>query len=280
MGWVEFHASTIKKLQKFHDFRLEMRWSVNEALGFLGNLWGEVLEIHEDGDISGLRPEYIVMLTDAKANPLVLRNALVKHGWLDENSGRLLVHDWLDYVGRWLRRKYGGSENAAGWAELDRIWKLHGQKYGDKLPRKRQRKTATPKRPESDTKPAPSFLSFPFPSLTTDSAAKPRSKPKEKKTKHPQQSLQQIVQTYLDASGKGGSEIAADQGGWGRWMLEADALMSALEPHVTPENLLPVVCECIQDRAKEWAGVSDWTISGVTRRATDWLAKKQSEVKR
>ena len=92
-----------------------------------------------------------------------------------------------------------------------------------------------------------------------------------RKIKHPIEDCQTVVGCYLEASGKGNSDVAKDQGGWGRWILEADQLLGELGGRAD------LSIECIEDRARQWSGVSDWTLTAVARRAKDWLAKKQAE---
>lgn len=141
MAWIEFHAPLIKKLLKFRDFRRALGWSSNEALGFLGSFWGEIIELREDGDISGWTPDYIAELTDAKVDPERLWKAL-QAGWIDATpDGRVLVHDWLDTAGTYLIKKYSSSNRG----ELVRIWALYGLVYGA-----RSEPIATGKRPEGD----------------------------------------------------------------------------------------------------------------------------------
>jgi hypothetical protein len=138
MAWLEFHASKIKRLQKFIEFRVELNWSENEGLGFLGNFWGEVLDLREDGDIRAWKPAYIVELTKAAARPERLWTALTaKDRWVDvKEDGRVLVHDWLDYAGPFLKSRY----RRAKLRRLLEIWALHGREY--KLSEKEARELA------------------------------------------------------------------------------------------------------------------------------------------
>lgn len=136
MAWIEFHAAKIKRLQKFRDFRVELAWSVNEALGCLGNLWGEIIELREDGDIAGWQPEYVAELVGAKTPPDKLWAALTAPGrWIDVKAdGKVLVHDWLNYAGRYLESRYQTSDPA----RLVAIWEAHGLVY--KLSKSQQEK--------------------------------------------------------------------------------------------------------------------------------------------
>lgn len=149
--WIEFHAARIKRLQKFSDFRKDLQLSANDALGFLGSFWCEVIELAESGEISGWTPEYLCERVGSSLSPERVWTALVKHRWIDEREdGKRLVHDWLDCAGTFLRGKYAGTNRQ----RLVDIWALHGRIYGqkadsDKPPIKNQlesnRKPTTPK---------------------------------------------------------------------------------------------------------------------------------------
>lgn len=130
MAWIEFHGAKVKRLQKFWDLSDLMKWSVNETLGFLGALWSEVIEIREDGDLTGWRPAYIAKLTDATGDPEALVAALIKTQWLEVREGRTLIHDWIDFGGRHLRGKYGAGKKSENIERLRQIWNLHGRGYG------------------------------------------------------------------------------------------------------------------------------------------------------
>ncbi len=132
MAWIEFHGSRIKRLQKFQDLRFAMSWSVNETLGFLGNLWGEVIELREDGDLTGLRPEYVAELCSVPVGSArKLWAALVEHGWITVTAeGRALLHDWLDFAGGYLRSRYKTRKRE----RLVEIWRKHGRAYGKDEP--------------------------------------------------------------------------------------------------------------------------------------------------
>ncbi len=129
MAWIEFHSSKIKRLKKFRDFRIAMGWSDNEALGLLGNLWGEVIEVQEDGDLSGWTPEYVAELTSVKSDLAgKLWKALVDNHWIETGNGSVMVHDWLDYAKTYLRSKYKTRKKE----RLVEIWIKHGRVYGEK----------------------------------------------------------------------------------------------------------------------------------------------------
>lgn len=129
MAWVEFHGAKIKRLPKFKAFRRALQWSINEGLGFLGSFWSEVIELREDGDISDWSHEDIAEAGNTALDPERVWDALVNNRWVDAKDGKILVHDWLDAAGTFLRSKYGSGRRR----NLDRlreIWSKHGKAYG------------------------------------------------------------------------------------------------------------------------------------------------------
>jgi len=131
MAWIEFHASDIIRLKKFHDLRKSCNWSSLECLGFLGRFWGLVIEVRENGDISDWNAEYlseVMGLTDQVGKRAW--DALGQFGWLETKDGsKLIVHDWLDYAGTFLRGKYSGDKTRH---KLVEIWRFHGREYAAK----------------------------------------------------------------------------------------------------------------------------------------------------
>lgn len=149
MAWVKFEAARVKRLEKFHHFRLVMGWSSVEALGFLGSFWGEAIEVCESGDVSGWTPGFVSELTGLSVGVSGRAwEALAQHGWLDRSEdGKMLIHDWVDVAGGYLRKKYEGKEGTPGHVKLTTIWALHGLVYGA------PRGLPTGNRPETDRKP-------------------------------------------------------------------------------------------------------------------------------
>lgn len=150
MAWIKFEAARVKRLEKFYEFRREMGWSAVEALGFLGSFWGEAIEICEDGDVTGWTPGFISERTGL-AGGVAERAwaALTKRGWLDRRGERLLIHDWVDVAGGYLRKKYEGKVGSPGHTRLVAIWALYGLIYGEKIPDRKP----TRNRPATDPEP-------------------------------------------------------------------------------------------------------------------------------
>jgi hypothetical protein len=98
-----------------------MRWSRNEAVGFLHRFWWSVLEVSPTGDVTALTsPEVMSETLNMKLD--VVQDAILKleeAGFLHRVEGRLLVKNWLDYAGRYLstslyRRDRKGMKKVEG----------------------------------------------------------------------------------------------------------------------------------------------------------------------
>ncbi len=87
--------------------------------GHLDSFWLACLERFEDGDVSKLSNIQIAILAEYNtkhADRFV--QLLQKHRWLDDH----LIHDWLDYVGDYLKSKYRKSPE-----KLLEIYRKHGR---------------------------------------------------------------------------------------------------------------------------------------------------------
>jgi hypothetical protein len=164
LAWIEFHATRIKRLKKFSDLRKALGWSVHETLGFLGEWWGQTVEVCEDGEVTGWTPDYLSELTGLRpqVSPQVW-DELVKNGWIDKTAdGRLLIHDWPDHIGHYLRMKYASDSRQ----KLVEIWGLHGRVYGEKSTRNQH-----PKPFPTDSQPNPNQIPT-LPNLTRPNQTK------------------------------------------------------------------------------------------------------------
>ncbi len=96
-------------------------------LGHLVGLWLGALEFAEDGDLwrddeeSTLR--FIASLAELPFDPERFVEVLRLDRWLDG----WLIHDWLDYAGKYLYGKYKSHSRE----KLVAIWAKHGRRYGD-----------------------------------------------------------------------------------------------------------------------------------------------------
>lgn len=106
------------------ELAIKLNIKTAQAIGHLHLLWHAALEQQEDGDLNGWSDEFIAesagyisgvqgefigesIPSSSEVHDKAHRfiNALQETGWLD---GRV-IHDWLDYSGRYLESKYRTS---------------------------------------------------------------------------------------------------------------------------------------------------------------------------
>jgi hypothetical protein len=85
------------------------------ALGLLATLWAWCLEHRPDGCLADLDAEDIATAAEWPGDEVMFQNALVGCRLVDEVSGILQVHDWMDYAGSWkeAQRKKAERERRA-----------------------------------------------------------------------------------------------------------------------------------------------------------------------
>ncbi len=121
------------------ELRVDLRWhpkvtSSAKSLGMPGiyfeahliRMWSGALMYAEDGDLWRGNDErsvrFIEGLADIKGDPAVFIETLRLDRWLDG----WLIHDWLDYSGRYLISRYKSHNRE----RLVEIWAKHGKLYG------------------------------------------------------------------------------------------------------------------------------------------------------
>lgn len=143
MAWIESHTNLIRH-KKVIVTAQKLRIAPVYLIGHLHVLWHGTFEMAEDGDLSGLAPQMIADAAAYKGNAEMFVTTLIECGWIEKN---MLVHDWLDYAGMFLRRKYSTSNHA----KLVAIWSKHGRDYNSAGGGGSGGGKATSKRPPSDT---------------------------------------------------------------------------------------------------------------------------------
>ena len=184
MAWIESHTN-LDRHSKLIRFQTAMRWSRNEAVGFLHRFWWSVLEVSPSGDVTALTsPEVMSETLNMKLD--VVRDAiqrLEEFGFIERNGESVYVHDWLDYAGRFLRSKFSKKRET-----LVSIWALYGKEYGEKEEADTQ---PTPRRNPADTLPTRTIPNLTVPNQTV---------PKEKES-HPYPPKSKSVEIPDDLSG-------------------------------------------------------------------------------
>lgn len=104
MPWTESHTVLIRH-RKVVELATALRIRPSHAIGHLHALWHAALEQQEDGDLSAWSDEFIAQASDYPGDAPQYVRLLQKHRWLDDK----LIHDWLDYAGRYLEAKYKTS---------------------------------------------------------------------------------------------------------------------------------------------------------------------------
>lgn len=121
MPWIESHT-VLPRHRKVLLLAHDLQISIVQTIGHLHAFWYTVLEQQEDGNLAEWPDELMAKaaLWEGDASTFVAR--LRARGWLDG----ALVHDWLDYAGLFLSKKYSSGNPQ----RLKQIWQVHGYKYG------------------------------------------------------------------------------------------------------------------------------------------------------
>lgn len=168
MAWIESHT-ILTRHRKVLLLAYDLKISVVQTIGHLHAFWHTILEQQEDGDLSEWPDALIEEAALWEGTPGVFITLLRERGWVDGH----LVHDWIDYVGPYLTKKYCTGNQA----RLKDIWLKHGYKYG-KGNGKNHKQQVSRKRVEREKK-----FTSPLPSLPNPSSPLPslpnQTKPKE-----------------------------------------------------------------------------------------------------
>lgn len=119
MAWIKSEQA-LASHPKVHLLAKDLGISVPQAVGHLHLLWWWALDYADDGDLTRYR-DFIPSASQWVGDEDLLIKGLIKHNWLDEVEGKLVIHDWLDYTGALIetrekdaerKRKYRQSKNA------------------------------------------------------------------------------------------------------------------------------------------------------------------------
>ena len=116
MAWIESHT-VLGRHRKLKELARDLRQRPVYTMGHLHALWHSALEQQEDGDLTSWTDELIAESAEYPGEAPQFVRLLQQHGWLD---GRV-IHDWLDYAGRYLTGKYRTSNPS----RLKMIFKKH-----------------------------------------------------------------------------------------------------------------------------------------------------------
>lgn len=120
MAWIESHQKLERHPKTIHLMSL-MGWELDSCIGKLHRFWWWCVDYAEDGDLRRHNDTVLasaVGLNGDQAKQFV--GSMIEAGWLDREP-YFRVHDWWDYIGLFLRRKYEGRNNE----KWERVRKLY-----------------------------------------------------------------------------------------------------------------------------------------------------------
>ena len=121
MAWIESHQN-LEEHPKILFLCNETGWNLDEAIGKIHRLWWWSLKYAEDGDLSRYEPSQFLVRLNSKLSPKELYKTLQEANFIEKNG---LIHDWLDYAGRYLTAKY----RTANPKRLKEIFKKHKSNF-------------------------------------------------------------------------------------------------------------------------------------------------------
>ncbi len=147
MPWIESHSVLVEH-RKVREAARELSITPVTFLGHLHCLWHRVIDLCEDGDITSWTEHDIAYYSRWEGDEKIFYSAL-KNRFIDEKRGMKLIHDWLDYAGRYLTTKYRNSNPK----RLKEIEKKHNTKGRTKGSPKGCVEDGQPTVPKEPTKP-------------------------------------------------------------------------------------------------------------------------------
>jgi hypothetical protein len=101
---------------------VNMGWDLDTTIAKLHRFWWWCVDYAENGDLrkhSNERVGRAVGLSNGESTRFV--ESMILTGWIDEKPYRR-VHDWWDYIGLFLQRRYG-SKNSEKWKAVYKLYK-------------------------------------------------------------------------------------------------------------------------------------------------------------
>lgn len=260
MAWIESHTVLLRH-RKLIAFAKALRLKPVYCLGHLHALWHVALEQAEDGDLSSWTDDFIAESSAFQGDAPRFVSLLQLHGWLD---GKIL-HDWLDYAGLYLTKKYSSSNRDL----LVSIWGKHGRIYGERIVNKK-RTESEPTLPDlTEPKETPSPPDKP-------PAVPPPKPPPKQRPKPPQPNgdgailrpltdVQRVVHGFKAVLGVSDDDVGWDKVYFPRYTKSAKDLLTLFEGN------LDRVADCIDQvsAAMERKKLS-WTPETLVKHAGDW----------
>jgi hypothetical protein len=104
MSWIPSHQE-LSRHPKTLRLARQLGQSLPETIGQLHLLWYWSMDFAQDGDLTKHDFADVSHAMMSQVHPEKLRAALLESGFLDEEEGSLLLHDWNDYGGKLILEK-------------------------------------------------------------------------------------------------------------------------------------------------------------------------------
>ena len=108
MAWIKSEQA-LGQHPKLKLLANELKISIPQAVGHLHLLWWWAVDYAENGDITRYK-EFVPFSAQWEGEPTGFTEALIKHGWIDDDDGNLTIHDWVEYTGALIEIRQKDAE--------------------------------------------------------------------------------------------------------------------------------------------------------------------------
>ena len=108
MAWIKSEQA-LGQHPKLKLLANELKISIPQAVGHLHLLWWWAVDYAENGDITRYK-EFVPFSAQWEGEPTEFTEALIKHGWIDDEDGNLTIHDWVEYTGALIEIRQKDAE--------------------------------------------------------------------------------------------------------------------------------------------------------------------------
>lgn len=257
MAWIK-SQTLLGRHRKLAELAKSLRLKPVHTMGHLHALWHAAMEQQEDGILSSWSDDFIAESSMYSGDVPQYVRLLQEHGWLDGK----VIHDWLDYAGEFLTKKYKTSNRA----RLVEIWRAHGRDYGNGQEEEVERKSEGSSRLDKTRlkNSTPSETPEPTPAVPEIQPSEPPKQPEPKPPRKPT-GVQDVVRAFKITMKVDENDKAWDKVYFRRYSRPAADLLSLFGGDIG------WVCDCIEAVAGklEKKGLS-WTPETIVKHAGDF----------
>jgi hypothetical protein len=122
VAWIESHQE-LEKHPKVYDLMQYMGWDLDTTIGKLHRFWWWCVDYAEDGDLRKHNDNRIARSVGLNGDNDAKRfvEGMVQSCWIDREP-YFRVHDWWDYIGLFLQRKYGDKQKEK-WIQIKELYR-------------------------------------------------------------------------------------------------------------------------------------------------------------